>query len=679
MRLLHNCSRCGAAVEATAAIACTTCGAPLPPSDVNPVTVSAASTAHGSSVRRLSRMATLPDLPPLPSGRRVRRRHLSPPEAAIGPDYELHRVLGEGGMGVVWSARQAGLGREVAIKRARPGAGARATEQLLAEAELTGALEHPGIVPIHEVGIDQDGVPFYAMRRLRGRTWNERWRELSLREHLDVLLRVCDAVAYAHGQGVIHRDLKPGNVFLGSYGEVVVFDWGLAVRVQELRDGGRPLLASGTPSYMAPEMARAEAGDLGPCSDIYLLGAMLYEILTDVAPHPGEATTDILIAAASNVIEPPIPPGELGDVARQAMASKPGDRFADVPAFQAALRTCIDHQESVLLAARAAERLTEAQGNAGYAGFARALHGFEDALDLWTGNRSASRELSIAKRLYAGRARGAGDLDLAGSLLNAEDSTHHEELAQIASLREQRRRRRRALRALGWSTGVLLVVLVSALVVGYLAVSKQRDLVLRVSHERDNAEAALVRQTASAAEHRTWRRIVQEDFSSVMLPSQARVLSGRWGITEASLVAEGSQPAIMSIPLPSTDAVMVQIDVEPGGRFSLIVSDEPRELARGQAGKGMLVSIDRLVSVYRGGGVLVTAPLPEAVTGLARRIRVDFDGAALRILVDGKAVVSDVQLMDLRCGVVGLIAEQGTVLDNLKIEVPWVEPEASKP
>ncbi len=666
------CQRCGATVAATSAIACTTCGAPLPPPAVKPVTVSAEVADPGRRAARLSRLPTIPDLPTRLRGASVRRRHLAPPFVPNGSDYELHAVLGEGGMGVVWSARQVGLEREVAIKRARPGAGARAAEQLLAEAELTGSLEHPGIVPVHEVGIDQDGVPFYAMRRLRGRTWMERWRELDQRQHLDVLLRVCDAVAYAHGQGVIHRDLKPGNVFLGEYGEVVVFDWGLAARVLDLHAGERRLMASGTPSYMAPEMARADAHQMGPLSDQYLLGATLFEILTDVPPHPGDETTDILIAAAENIIEPPIPSGELGDVARRAMAAAPADRYPDVRAFQTALRTCLAHQESVALATRAAERLAMAQASSGYDGFARAIHGFEDALDLWSGNREALAGLSIARLGYATRARETGDLDLASGLLSADDPGHQGERERIAIRREQRIRRRRALRILAWSTGILMIVLIISLILGYLAVSRQRDLILRISNERDSAETALARKALDDPQ-RMWRRLVQSDFADPDLPVQARVVAGRWGLTGAALVAEGDKPAIMAVPLPPTDAVLVQIDVEPGGRLSVIISDEPRELARGLPGAGLSVAIDRHLTVYRGGQVLASSALPEAVDGLARRIRIEVDDGRLRVMVDGTEMTHEVGVAGVHCGQVGLIADPGTAVDNLKIEVPWSE------
>lgn len=622
---------------------------------------------------RLSQQDTLPDLPVnRVHGSDVRSRVLAPPRAAK-PDYELQAILGEGGMGVVWSARQAGLGREVAIKRIRPGAGPRAAAQLLAEAQLTGSLEHPGIMPVHEAGIDQDGVPFYAMRRLRGRTWAERWTELSQSEHLDVLLRVGDAVAYAHGQGVIHRDLKPANVFLGEYGEVVVFDWGLAAHIADLRSQGGGLMASGTPAYMAPEMARAQAALIGPASDVYLLGAILFEILTGQAPHPGDQDVDILMAAADNRIEPPIPAGELGEVVRRAMADEPAERFADVRSFQSAVRTCLRHQESISLADRAAARLAEALLDAGYGGFARAVHAFEDALDLWPDNRAAASGLARARLEFAVRAHRAGDLDLAAGLLSTAEPGHGPELAAISRTRQLRLRRRRALRLLTWASGCLVLALVAALALGYRAVSHQRDLVLSIAKERDEAEAALAREELADAEgaRRMWRRVVQADFLSAGLPPQTRVIGGRWGITSATLVAEGDGPAVLAVPLPATRGLIVQVDLEPGGRLALLFGDDAEALSRGSAGTGVSVEIGNQVSVRQGDRVLQVDALPEAAAGLARRLRLEFDHDILRILVDGKPTKEPVSVPGLRLAHVGLVAEPGAVLDNLKVEVPW--------
>jgi predicted Ser/Thr protein kinase len=632
---------------------------------IDPISVEVAAVPRRPVGVRLSRLKTLPESVVLPPAPRVRRRVLAPADCAEGEDYELRGVLGEGGMGVVWSARQRGMNREVALKRVRPGSGPRAISALLAEAEMTGSLEHPGIIPVHEVGIDQDGMPFYSMRRLNGRTWAERWEGMRQREHLDVLVRVCDAVSFAHGRGVIHRDLKPDNVFLGEYGEIIVFDWGLAVRLADLRTGSRSQMASGTPVYMAPEMACADLPRLGPASDVYLLGAILYEILTGTAPHPGEETEEVLFAAAENRIDPPIPEGDLGDVVRRAMATKPADRFPTVRAFQAALRVCLEHQESITLAERARARLEAARSGAGYDGFARAVHTFEDAIELWPENRMAVAGLSQARLAYAARARVAGDLDLAADLLRGGDPAHAEESTRVTALVASRLRRRRAQRVLTWTSAGLLAGLIAALLVGYLAVRQQRDQILSVTRERDIAEMALLRQQEAeeTGNRRLWKRLVQEDFSSGSMPRAAKVLSGRWGVGNETLGAEGDLPAVLAVPLASAKAVVTQFDLEPGGNLLVRIGSD--------AAADLEVALDDRLVVRRGGTPLAESGMGQAPAGLARRLRIEIRQEQLQIRVDGRVAVAALPVAGLSLDSLRLVADPGTVLDNLKVEVPW--------
>jgi len=221
-----------------------------------------------------------------------------------GPDvsgtrYTLISVLGRGGMGVVYLARDTVLDREVALKIVeRP-------QDEANEARILARLEHPGIVPVHDFGELPDGRLFYAMKRVRGDRldrWMTSGRELT--ERLHVFLRVCDAVAFAHAQGVIHRDLKPENVMIGEFGEVLVLDWGVATRVQ-IAEGSLQIV--GTPNYMAPEQARGDAG-IDHRADIFSLGAML-EAIAGTAP---------LLA-----------------IARKARADDPGARYQNVQALSA--------------------------------------------------------------------------------------------------------------------------------------------------------------------------------------------------------------------------------------------------------------------------------------------------------------------------------------------------------
>jgi serine/threonine-protein kinase len=277
--------------------------------------------------------------------------------------YTLSRLHATGGIGRVWLARDDSLGRDVALKELRPervgqpGVWAR----FLKEAQITGQLEHPGIVPIYEVGRrPDDQAPFYTMRFVRGRTlaeaaraYHDRRRRgaagpLDLRELLTAFVGVCNAVAYAHSRGVIHRDLKPSNVVLGDYGEVILLDWGLArlldqadaaadappVDVPRDADGEGTLAGQvlGTPAYMAPEQAEGRLDRLGPATDVYGLGAILYEVLTGRPPFHGPETTAVLRQVVHET--PPRPrevtpaaPAALEAVCLKALAKQPAGRY----------------------------------------------------------------------------------------------------------------------------------------------------------------------------------------------------------------------------------------------------------------------------------------------------------------------------------------------------------------
>ncbi len=173
-------------------------------------------------------------------------------------------------------------------------------------------------------------------------------------------MKVADAVAFAHANGVVHRDLKPDNVMLGDFGEVLVMDWGLALATATFRHSefvtDRPSMG-GTPAYMAPEMVTGPFELIGPASDIYLLGAMLFEVVTGQVPHQGNTAQECLMAAARNEIRGVEATGELIDIAYRAMATDPEDRYATVQDFQAALRDYQSHCDSVLLTTRADQEL----------------------------------------------------------------------------------------------------------------------------------------------------------------------------------------------------------------------------------------------------------------------------------------------------------------------------------
>jgi len=211
---------------------------------------------------------------------------------ADSPDYELLGVIGEGGMGVVYAARQSAIARTVAVKMLKQsnGQSSEQREKFISEAVVTGELDHPNIVPIYDLGSNDSGALFYSMKRVKGTPWNDEVKTKSLTENLHILLRVADAVAFAHANGVLHRDLKPENVMLGDFGEVLVMDWGLARISPEFPNADSVTqsdVMGGTPAYMAPEMATGPIDEITITSDVYLLGAILFEIIAGRPPHTG--------------------------------------------------------------------------------------------------------------------------------------------------------------------------------------------------------------------------------------------------------------------------------------------------------------------------------------------------------------------------------------------------------
>jgi serine/threonine-protein kinase len=223
-------------------------------------------------------------------------------------DYDLLTELGRGGMGVVYQARQVSLDRMVAVKTLLRGAMASAADvaRFRAEAEAVARLDHPGIVPVYEVG-ELDGQPFFSMKLVAGVTLARRLADgpLAPREAAALLAPICRAIHFAHQQGVLHRDLKPSNILIDLEGRPHVTDFGLAKRITDNRGLTHTGAILGTPSYMAPEQAAGTRGEIGPASDVYSLGAILYAMLTGRPPFQAASPVDTVLLVLE---QDPLPP-----------------------------------------------------------------------------------------------------------------------------------------------------------------------------------------------------------------------------------------------------------------------------------------------------------------------------------------------------------------------------------
>lgn len=376
--------------------------------------------------------------------------HAQPTEGfGADADFVEGEQLGRGGMATVWSASQRALDREVAIKRVSDPSDAEGERLLVREAVVAGQLEHPNIVPIHQLLVDARG-PAVVMKRISGKTWDALIEDpaVSLDRHLDVFLQVLNAVGFAHSCGVIHRDIKPQNVMIGGHGEVYLLDWGMAKRAHDPPSDE----IVGTPCYMAPEMAEGLADER---TDIFLLGATLHEVLTGVPRHEGDTALDVLYAAM--YVEPfaysASVPAELAELCNRACARAPGERFPDVAALRAAVLRYRDHRAANLLtddAQALLERLAsvarggQAPGDDLQRLYAETRRAFEAALRIWPESPSARLGLTTCLQIMIDHELSRRHLLAAEALLallQVEDAPRRAQLERLRAelAREQAR------------------------------------------------------------------------------------------------------------------------------------------------------------------------------------------------------------------------------------------------
>ncbi len=495
-------------------------------------------------------------------------------------DFKLVKVLGEGGMGIVYVAKQQSLGREVVFKtlKAMPEAQAsklkasgtfnsvikHRSDMFVSEAVVTADLFHPNIIPIYEMAEAPDGSMFYTMKWVRGDGWHNRMKDMTLEENIEVLMKVSDAMAFAHSRHIVNRDLKPENVMLGGFGETIVLDWGLALPFGEGK-GRLPLattagLGSGTPAYMPPELIAGPLNKIGPACDIYLLGAMLFEAVTGVPPHDFSTKSKTMPAGAKmgeirrivveNVIRETGHSGELIDIAKKAMATKAEDRYPTVVEFQNAIREYLKHAASRTLVERAKEFTTVAEPVTtetkpaadapalGYANYQNALALYNESLREWPGNHQAREGLTETQLHFAKLALTKGDFDLGLSVLDTNAETHTETRTRLVKAREEREGRVRMMKYLKIAAGILVsAVMVLLMVAANFSINlKAAQVALDLAKEAkaqaevDKADAEAAKQaaelaTAKAKEDRDLAKIAQMAADAAKVAAQAETLA----------------------------------------------------------------------------------------------------------------------------------------------------------
>lgn len=346
--------------------------------------------------------------------------HRSKGERADGAGFEVLGSIGEGGMGTVLRAWQAELQREVALKRVKAGAPPVAATCLVREARLAGALEHPNIVPVHGLVFD-DADPTLVMKRVEGVTLQAiaddphhpvagADRE---RFFVETILSLGNAVAFAHQRGVVHRDIKPENVMVGAFGEVLLMDWGIALRFRE-EPVGPPV---GTPAFWAPEMMVADPVD--PRTDVYLLAGTLFACLNRRPPHgQGDLleTMRTLLEGPPPACEPEVPE-ELAAILSRGLSSDPERRPSSVERLQAELRGFLQHRAAEALAAASTQRLARAERLDGdpRALISEARFGLEQALQMHPESRSVRAALDGVLERFVRLELATGQLEAARS------------------------------------------------------------------------------------------------------------------------------------------------------------------------------------------------------------------------------------------------------------------------
>ncbi|WP_372369518.1 serine/threonine-protein kinase [Candidatus Uabimicrobium sp. HlEnr_7] len=347
------------------------------------------------------------------------------------PRISFYEEIARGGMGIVLRGSQNSLQREVAVKKLLRKKG---KKLFVSESMITAYLDHPNIIPVYDF-VQQDEEVLLAMKLVKGKSWDEFIRQNSLQDNLHVLLQVCNAIAFAHSKEIIHCDLKPENIMIGEFGEVTVMDWGLAVSMSpSIIASHKDTITApmGTPAYFSRELANGEGQKIGPWTDTYLLGGILYEILCGEAPHNKETTIMAFRSATCGEL-PEFPVNvsrELKDICCKALCGDEKKRYVDVRDFQKDVHNFLKHCESILLSDQSQKVLRDCReekyNEFTYDNLSKAYFGFQQALELWQENTTAKQGIIDSSVAYAKTAIDRADFSLAELQLKKLNQDHEQ-------------------------------------------------------------------------------------------------------------------------------------------------------------------------------------------------------------------------------------------------------------
>lgn len=543
-------------------------------------------------------------------------------------EFELVDELGAGGMGTVFRARQLSLDREVALKQltdteSMPDAVA----HFESEACITAVLEHPSIVPVYDMGASNSGDVFYGMKLIEGDAWDQLLAKRSpgtvgkapgskydLRAHLEVLIEVSNAVAYAHSRGIIHRDIKPQNVMVGDYGEVLLVDWGLACALNPMPsaprifDLGQVLVTCGTPAYMPPEISTGAREWVGKWTDVYMLGAVLFEVLYGLPPHEENTAIDALRVASKNEWRFPdsIPPqlrpfhDLLEPVVSKALSTHPKDRHPNGRAFAEAVQAALEHLDAAELGAEAIEDFSRIEAQHAqvqstrkrrgdtpgtdhdrqdqYRTLGRVIAVLEQSLSSWGDNPAAQHYIVEAQLLHILIAIENNELSLARSQLEALDhlpdvvrpnpdqsKRAHTLKRRLSAKVDSRKRRSRRTAAVWIGAGVLAFALLVGSVIAALMIRGARD---RARVERNQLSRLLIGVASDG---------IQSEMTGLLQPVRGSLLAATdWA--RAGRLDTDDPAALSSFFVPLADRFPVISSViradDQGGEYMLLRTEE---------------------------------------------------------------------------------------------------------